>query len=82
MSSTDVVTDMLQVFSINIYTLLYPDATLYFVTPLVVRKFHIIPDILIEPFLVGTSMGESVIAKRVYRNCPIMLPDRVTRVDW
>ena len=26
-------------------------------------------------------MGESVVAKRVYRNCPIMLPNRVSYVD-
>ena len=26
-------------------------------------------------------MGESVVAKSVYRNCPIMLPNRVTHVD-
>ena len=26
-------------------------------------------------------MGESVVAKRVYRNCPIMLPNRVSYVE-
>ena len=26
-------------------------------------------------------MGESVIAKRVYRNCPIRLPNRVSYVE-
>ena len=33
-----------------------------------------------EPFIVSTSVGESVVAKRVYRNCPIMLPNRVSYV--
>ena len=33
------VTDMLQVFLIDVYALLDPGATLYFVTPLVATKF-------------------------------------------
>ena len=72
---------MLQVFSINVYDLLYPCATLSFITPLVARKFDILPDILNEPFKVTTPVGDLVVAKRVYRNCPIMLPNRVTHVE-
>ncbi|WP_353806174.1 hypothetical protein, partial [Acinetobacter baumannii] len=37
-------------------------------------------DILNEPFIVTNPVGESVVAKRVYRNCPIMIPNRVTHV--
>ena len=29
----------------------------------------------------STPVGELVVAKRVYRNCPIMLPNRVSYVD-
>ena len=29
----------------------------------------------------STPVGESVVAKRVYRNCPIMLPNSVSYVD-
>ena len=29
----------------------------------------------------STPVGESVIAKKVYRNCSIMLPNRVSYVD-
>ena len=43
-------TGMLQVFSVNVYDLLDPGATLFFVTPLVARKFDVLPDVLIEPF--------------------------------
>ena len=32
-------------------------------------------------FMVTTSVGESVIAKIVYRNCPIMFSNRVTYVE-
>ena len=44
LSSPDVVTGMLQVFSIDIDALLYLGATISFVTPLIARKFDIFPD--------------------------------------
>ena len=34
-----------------------------------------------EPSIVSTLVGESVVAKRVYRKCPIMLPNRVSYVE-
>lgn len=34
-----------QVFSIDVYALLYPDATLCFVSPLVAMKFCMLPDV-------------------------------------
>ena len=80
-SSPDVVTGMLNVFSIYVYALLYPCTTLYFVTSLVAKKFVIFPDILNEPFMVSTPIGESVVAKMVYRNNRIMLPSRVIHVE-
>ena len=52
-----------------------------FVNLLVARKFDILLDVLIESFYVCTPMGDSVVAKRVYRKCPIMLPNRVIIVD-
>ena len=45
---------MLQVFSINDYGLHDLGACLYLVTPLVDMKFDVLPDVLIEPFLVIT----------------------------
>ena len=70
------VTGMLKVFSIDVYAVVDPDVTLLFVTPLLAKKFDILPDIFLEPFIVSTPVGESVVAKRVYRSCPIMLPNR------
>ena len=81
-SSPDVVTSMLQVFSINVYDLFDPIDTLSFVTPLVYRKFEILLDVLIEPFSVCTPMVDSIIPKRVYRKCPVMLPNIVILVDF
>ena len=62
--SPDVVTGMLWVFSIDVCVLFDPGATLFFVTPLIARKFDILTDILNEPFMVTTLVGESVVAKR------------------
>ena len=76
----DVATSMLQVFSINVYDLLNPGATL-FVKTLVAMNFDVLPDVQSKPFSVISSMGDSVIAKRGYKNHPTMLPNRVTHVD-
>ena len=80
-TSLDVVTSMLKVFSLDVYALLDPGATLTFVTPLIAKKFEILPDIFHEPFIVSTPVGESVVAKMVYINFPIMLRNRVSCVD-
>ncbi|KAH0695863.1 hypothetical protein KY289_013345 [Solanum tuberosum] len=58
-----------------------PGATLSFVTPLVGMKFDVLPETLKEHFFVSTPVGDSVIAKRVYKGCPISLSNRVTLVD-
>ena len=72
---------MLKIFSIDVYMLLDSGATLSFVTPLVEKKFDIWLDILHEHFIVSTLVGESVVEKRVHRNCPIILPNRVSYVE-
>ena len=69
---------MLKVFSIDAYSLFDLDATLSFVMPLVAKKFDSLPDILNEPFMLSTLVDESVHAKRLYRNCPTMFPNRIT----
>ena len=72
---------MLQVSSINVYAFLDPVAILYFVKPLVTRKFDVLPDVFIEPFSVCTAMGDFVVAKTVHRKCPLILPNKVTLVN-
>ena len=79
-TSLDMVIGMWKVFSINLYVLLDPGATLHFFTPLISKKFDILPNISNEPFMVSTPVGESVVAKRVYINFPIMFTNRVTYV--
>ena len=80
-TSPDVVTGLLKVSSLDAYALVDPTATLSYVTPLVHKKFDILADTFQEPLVVSNSVGESVVAKKVYRNCPIMLPNRVSYVD-
>ena len=48
---------------------------------MVAQKFYIWPDILNEPFMVSIAIGESVVAKRLYRYCPIIFTNRVTHVE-
>ena len=43
--SPNVITSMLQVFLINVYSFLDPGATLYFVNPLVDMKFDVLPNV-------------------------------------
>ena len=73
-------TGKLIVFSIDVYALLNPGATLSYFTSLVANKFDIFPYILHEHFMVSTPVSELVVSKRVYRNCPTMLPNIVTYV--
>ncbi|KAH0705972.1 hypothetical protein KY285_010496 [Solanum tuberosum] len=39
------------------------------------------PDLVTDPFSVSTPAGDSVVAKRIYRKCPVYLYQRVTLVD-
>ena len=79
--SANVVTSTLHVFSFLVYALLDPGSTLSFVTPLVAIKFDLLPEILHEPFLVSTPIGDDIISKKVYKECPINILDRVTHAD-
>lgn len=63
----NVVTGMLKVFYIDVYSLVDPDDTLCFMTYFVTMKFEILHEVVIEPFLVSTSIGDFVVAKRVYK---------------
>ena len=68
-------------FSINVYSLLDPDATLSFVTPLVAIKFDMVLSVLDEPFSVSIPVGDFGVAKIFYRGCPLSFYNRVTLVN-
>ena len=59
---------MLQVFSVNIFVLLDPVDTLYFVTPLLARKIDVFPDIFIKPFLYVPQWVTLLLQKESIRN--------------
>ncbi|PPY92736.1 hypothetical protein C5P31_25780, partial [Escherichia coli] len=75
-SSPDVVTGMLTICSHDAYALIDPGSTLSYITPFVARKFGIVPEILSDPFAVSTPVGESIIARRVYRGCTVTICSR------
>ncbi|WMV46774.1 hypothetical protein MTR67_040159 [Solanum verrucosum] len=62
-------------------TLHDPGAMLSFFTPYVAMGFDVGPEILSCPFHVSTPAGDSIVAKRVYRNCRISVSHGVTHVD-
>lgn len=72
---------MLKVFYFDLYALLDLGATLSFFTTYVAMKVYVDPEILSNPFHVSTPVCDSIVAKRVYRNCPICVPHRVTHID-
>ena len=75
------VTSMVKIITLDVYALFDPEATLSFGTPLFAKKFDDLHYMLYEQFLVSNPVGESLVAKRVYRKCPISLPIKDSYVD-
>nr|AAV31171.1 Putative polyprotein, identical [Solanum tuberosum] len=79
--SPNVVTCMIKVFAFDVYALLDPGASLSFVTPYVANKFDVLLERLCEPFCVSTPVGESILAERVYCDCPVSINHKSTMAD-
>ena len=79
--SADVVTSMLQVLSTSVYDLLYPGYTLPFVTPLLALTFEILPEVLYDPIVVSTPLGENIRTNRVFKDCPIVVSGKTICTD-
>ncbi|KAH0781790.1 hypothetical protein KY290_001388 [Solanum tuberosum] len=77
----DVVTSMIKVFTLDVYALLDPRASLSFVTSYFANNFDVLPEKLCEPFCVSTPVGESILVERVYRDCVISINHKNTMVD-
>ncbi|KAH0671258.1 hypothetical protein KY285_025475 [Solanum tuberosum] len=56
-------------------------ATLPLVIPYIAVQFSVSPETLSEPFSVSTLVGDPVIARGVYRNCPVTVSQKVTSAD-
>lgn len=79
--SPDIVTGMLQIFSHNVFVLLDPGSTLSYVTPYVAVSFWFEPEVITEPFSVSIPMGDSIMARRVYKNYVVSILSRDTVTD-
>ena len=77
----EVVMGTLSIFSFDLYALINLGPTLSYATPLVAGKFERIPELLVKPFEVSTPVGESIIARRVYRNCIVNISGCDTMAD-
>ena len=64
---------ILQLFLTSVYALLDETSTLSFVTPLLALTFEILPDVLHDPIVVSTPLGENVIIDKVYKDFPIVV---------
>lgn len=60
-------------FSMMRHCLLDRWFTLSFVTPYVVLCFGFCPESILDPFSVSTPVGESVVAKKIYRDCVVSI---------
>ena len=60
---------MIQAFDFNFYTLIDPRASLSFVTSYASMNFNKSLKHLTKLFTISTPVGESILAKRVYRDC-------------
>ena len=68
-------------FEFNVYEFLDPGAILCFVSLYVAMNFEVSPKQLREPFGVSTHVGEFILAKRVYHDCPISINHKNTMAD-
>ena len=67
-ASLNMDTCTMSIFSHIVYALIDSGSTLSYDTPLIAGKFKRTPELLVKPFEVSISIGESIIARRVYRN--------------
>lgn len=64
---------MLGVLYYDEYALLDLGENVSFVASFLANKFHVCPKFLHEPYEVSNLIGESIIAQKVYRGCPMSI---------
>lgn len=67
----DVITGMLKLFYLDVYALI----------DFVAKKFHVESELLHEPYELSTPIGESIVARRVYRNCLVCILHKILPYD-
>ena len=77
----NVVTGMIKVLSFDVYAFLDPGVSLSFVTPYVANEFEVFLRNFVNPFFLSTHVGESILAERVYRDCPVSTNNKITMAE-
>lgn len=72
---------MLQLFSHNDYYFLDPSSTLSYVMLYVDVHFGFGRKRIFDPFSISTSMGESIVARKVYKGCVVSIFHRKILLD-
>ena len=72
---------MIRVFDFTFCVLFDPGAILCFVAPYVAMNFEVSPEQLREQLSVSTPYCESILAKRVYHDCPVAFSHKSTMDD-
>ncbi|XP_070021824.1 uncharacterized protein [Nicotiana sylvestris] len=80
-ASNVVVTGILSVCSFDALALIDPGFTHFYVSSYFALRFSRQPELLNDPFLVATPVGESLLAEYVYRACQIRVEGRDTLAD-
>lgn len=63
--SLDVVTSILDIFHLDIYTMHDPSAALFFLTAYLSMRVYVLPDVLLYSLFISSVLGESITTKRV-----------------
>lgn len=56
-------------------------STLYYVTPYMAVSFGFKPKVIFEPFFVSIPIGDSIVARRVYKNYVVSICNDNTTAD-
>ena len=68
---------MLCIFQFDVYALLDPGSSFSYITALIAVNFKMSAEIIPEPILVSTPVGDSIDAQKVYKNCPATVLHRI-----
>ena len=71
--AANMVTGMLHVFSTSVYALLDLGSTISFVTLFLALTFETLPEVLHDPIVISTPLGENVRADRLHKDYPIVV---------
>ncbi|XP_015168940.1 uncharacterized protein [Solanum tuberosum] len=72
---------ILTISSQVVYALIDPGSTFSYITPFIASKIDMKSELFPQPVEVSTSVGDSILASRVYRGCTVLINDHPTSAD-